>query len=141
MVTWSEDELRRRGYVETADGSYTKVGERNIFPCSRNQDSREVSQPEPSVLPEEKRSDEIKERAKRSSKGGDQFTIIVDSYRKRYMDPDNLCPKWYIDEIVKAGIIPDDSSRYVKEVKKRVHVVKDEEFTRITIVKHDKIRD
>ena len=51
------------------------------------------------------------------------------------MDPDNLCPKWYIDELTKAGIIPDDSSKYIQEFRKKVVKTKDEEYTLIRILK------
>lgn len=142
-LNWSDDELRLKGYIEGPDGVCRRPGTKHSnsgeLSCSiqidRDKDSGEVSESKQSVFVQTKRGDGTKKRAKRVSAKGNQFTIIVDSYRRRHMDPDNLCPKWYIDEIVKAGIIPDDSSRYIREVKKRVHKVKDEEYTKVTIIK------
>jgi len=146
-LNWSEDELRLKGYTKGSDGVYRRPGKEgpNINSKSREQscsiqidrdkDSGEMPESEQSVCFKKKRGDGTKKRTERVSAEGNQFTIIIDSYRKRDMDPDNLCPKWYIDEIVGAGIIPDDLSVYVREVRKRVHKVKDEEYTKITIIK------
>lgn len=126
MVSWSEEELRLRGYVQQPDGSY----ERTYI-----QIPRQMPQSKPSVQPEQKRHDETQKRDEKDSKRRDQFSIVVTSFRKRHMDPDNLCPKWYIDELVRAKIIPDDSSRYIKEIKKQVVKTKGEEYTTIKIIK------
>lgn len=38
------------------------------------------------------------------------------SYRTRLVDPDNLCAKFFVDSIKEAGIIEDDSAKYVASV-------------------------
>lgn len=70
------------------------------------------------------------------------YTILITSYRKRDMDPDNLYPKNYIDQLVEAKIIPDDSSKHISEIIKRVRKVKSEkdERTVIEILRHEEIQ-
>lgn len=36
------------------------------------------------------------------------FLVRLTSYRKRLLDPDNLCPKYFIDCLRYSGLIPDD---------------------------------
>lgn len=55
------------------------------------------------------------------------------AYCLRHTDPDNLLPKYYIDEIVKAGYIPDDSSKYIDSIEKRVVKIEKGEQTRTVI--------
>jgi len=43
-------------------------------------------------------------------------TIRVISYRKSNHDPDGISVKAVLDGIVRAGILTDDSSKYVKQV-------------------------
>jgi hypothetical protein len=43
--------------------------------------------------------------------------IRIHSRRHRLADSDGLCGKWTIDSIVAAGILRDDSARWVKEVR------------------------
>ena len=42
--------------------------------------------------------------------------INIHSKRHRLTDADGLCAKWVVDSIVDAGILRDDSPRYVKSV-------------------------
>jgi len=35
--------------------------------------------------------------------------IVIESFRRVLLDPDNLCPKYFLDGIKYAGLIPDDS--------------------------------
>jgi hypothetical protein len=137
-LNWSEDELRLKGYTEGPDGVYRRAGENTSLSrtkVTRNNNSRKVSKLKQGLLVEETGSNGTKKGTERVSEEGNQFTLIIDSYRKRHMDPDNLCPKWYIDEIVEAGIMPDDLSRYVVEVRKRVHKTKGDEYTKVTVIK------
>src|SRR5262245_39003348 len=39
--------------------------------------------------------------------------IRIVSYRKRLIDPDNLCPKYFIDALRYEGIIDDDSAKHI----------------------------
>lgn len=61
------------------------------------------------------------------------YKIVITSYRRRAFDPDNIWGKPYIDEIVAAGVIPDDSSDYVELIAKRVIRVKDPQHERTVI--------
>ena len=55
--------------------------------------------------------------AKKKSKGLDtRFYIHIHSKRNRQCDPDGVSAKAAIDGIVKAGILPDDSAKFVKKV-------------------------
>lgn len=38
----------------------------------------------------------------------ERFFVHVTSHRRRLIDPDNLCPKYFIDCLRYAGIIPND---------------------------------
>lgn len=142
-LNWTEDELRLKGYIEGPDGVYRRAGPKDsdtreqprpVQVC-RDNNSGEMSELEQGICLKKKRGNGTKKGTSEVGEGEDRFSIIIDSYRKRYMDPDNLCPKWYIDEFVQTGIIPDDSSKYIREVRKRVHKTKGEEYTKITIVK------
>ncbi len=42
--------------------------------------------------------------------------IKITSHRNRLIDVDNLCVKFFIDGLVTAGVLPDDSPEYVSEV-------------------------
>ena len=42
--------------------------------------------------------------------------IKIISHRNRLIDVDNLCVKFFIDGLVTAGLLPDDSPEYVSEV-------------------------
>lgn len=63
-----------------------------------------------------------------------RLRVGVRSFRRRLCDPDNLCPKYFIDCLRYAGFIPDDSPDHITlEVsQERVESV-DEERTVITI--------
>lgn len=45
-----------------------------------------------------------------------RFRVCVISFRQRLTDPDNLCPKYFIDCLRYSEIIPDDSSREIELV-------------------------
>jgi len=64
-----------------------------------------------------------------------QVRITVISYRVRFTDSDNCCSKYAIDAIVEAGILRDDSPKYVESVTHlQVKVrTKAEEETRLII--------
>ena len=51
------------------------------------------------------------------------------------LDPDNLCPKYFVDGLRYAGIIPDDTARdIVLHISQEKVDKKEEERTEITIV-------
>jgi hypothetical protein len=39
--------------------------------------------------------------------------VRVTSFRRRLIDPDNLCPKYFVDCLRYAGLITDDSSKFI----------------------------
>ena len=43
--------------------------------------------------------------------------LIVTSFRKRPSDVDGVSAKYVIDGIVRAGLLPDDTSKEIKEVR------------------------
>lgn len=60
-----------------------------------------------------------------------RLLVSVTSYRKRLCDPDNLCPKYFIDCLRYAQIIPDDRPQ---DIELRVSQEKSkQERTKITI--------
>ena len=64
-----------------------------------------------------------------------QVDIFVDHYRTRFADPDGLSAKAVIDAIVRAGILGDDSTQEVREVRHRQFKVQSisEERTEVQI--------
>ena len=62
-------------------------------------------------------------------------TINVMSVRKKLADPDNVCTKYFVDGIVKSGILQDDSPEFVTSVtvNQRKAQKGEEEKTIITI--------
>ena len=45
-----------------------------------------------------------------------RYSIHIHSKRKRLADPDGISAKAAIDGIVRAGLLPDDSHDYIKEI-------------------------
>lgn len=84
-----------------------------------------------------KRAPEDKKRKKDESKGS--YKIIATQKKFRNADTDNVCPKYEIDELVRAGYLPDDSSKYVVSTETRIEFVETEgeEETIIEIWKED----
>lgn len=67
-----------------------------------------------------------------------RIRVGIVSYRKRLIDPDNLCPKYFIDCLRYAGIIPDDSAKHITlEVSQEMS---DDERTEIEISAEDNIK-
>lgn len=63
-----------------------------------------------------------------------RVTIRIESFRKRLIDPDNLCPKYMVDGLRYANIISGDSAAEVEIVTTQTRVSsKEEERTEITI--------
>ena len=59
--------------------------------------------------------------------------VICTSYRKRLADSDGISYKAAIDGIVKAGILEDDSTKFIEEIKFKQVKTKGEEKTVIEI--------
>lgn len=100
-------------------GSYAKV-KGNIRSQATNT--------KPDSLDEIKRANAFKTFDKR-------VVITVHSFRYRYADPDGLYFKHHLDSIVKAGILKDDSCKYVEEVRfKQTKIKKPEEERTVVIL-------
>ena len=59
-------------------------------------------------------------------------TLIITSFRKRPSDVDGLSAKYVIDGIVHAGLLPDDTSKEIEEIRFRQNQSQ-QECTIITI--------
>lgn len=130
----TEEQAKQLGLVKDQLGNW-QDGNKKLRANLQSGDSRPMSKLESDICKQPKKKNERKEEIKNAS--GAKYKIIVIARKIRGVDPDNLCPKYFIDEIVKAGIIPDDSSKYVESIEKRVEKVKtkEEEKTIIEIYK------
>ncbi len=86
----------------------------------RNRGKNSKRQPDPSNGIKAKAKG--KKRVKAESKG--KYRIVVTARRVRAIDPDNVFCKFAIDELVRAGVLPDDSSKFIEEITKKVEKVK-----------------
>lgn len=76
-----------------------------------------------------------------TGKAGDTSRVLVriTSFRRRLLDPDNLCPKYFIDCLRYAEIIPDDRAEDIRLEVSQVKVKsKSDERTEIEIEKIEK---
>lgn len=55
---------------------------------------------------------------------GYSYRIVVIAKKKREADPDNIWPKWIIDELVRSSLLPGDSSKHIEAIEKRVEKTK-----------------
>lgn len=126
---WTEEEAKAHGFVKDKHGNWqpAKVDAR----IQRN-DSRKVPKLEPDANREEK--EEVRTyradagRGKQSNSGCVSpntvgYKIVVTAHCRRHTDPDNLCPKYFIDRLREFRLIPDDSSEFIAEFIKRVKKV------------------
>lgn len=75
--------------------------------------------------------------AAQKGEGGNpgRIQICVVSYRRRLIDPDNLCPKYFVDCLRYAEIIPDDTAAQVTVTTEQIKVKsKADERTEILIL-------
>lgn len=67
-----------------------------------------------------------------------RVSVRVTSYRRRLLDPDNLCPKYFVDACRYAGFIRDDTAAEIEFTVGQVKVkAKGDEKTTIEIVTPD----
>lgn len=76
----------------------------------------------PRPKPEQDVRHEPVEKEKRKTENPKRFLVSIVSYRSRLCDPDNLCPKYFVDCLRYAEIIPDDSPA---EIELKVSQVKE----------------
>ena len=65
------------------------------------------------------------------------YRIHFHSLRHRLADNDGISGKAALDGLVKAGIFPDDSAKYIKSVTHSQEKTKGEEMTLISIIEVD----
>jgi len=106
----TEEEALRLGFVKDGKGNW------QTCVSSRNPGEVPELESDPSASKKEGYGDEKdNEQGCRRS-----YRIVVTAKFRRHVDPDNCNPKWFVDRLREFGIIPDDSSKYVKEFVKRV---------------------
>lgn len=52
-----------------------------------------------------------------AKKQNPRYSLSVLHYRKRLIDLDNLSIKAALDAIVRSGVLPDDSPKFIKEIR------------------------
>lgn len=97
MARWTEADLNR----VTAKAGYRESG--GCYPGGQ-----QGAQPEPAV-----RCQPLVQKEDQGG-GSAQFWVRIESIRKRLLDPDNLCPKYHIDCLRYAGVLPDDTAETVR---------------------------
>jgi hypothetical protein len=71
---------------------------------------------------------------KENSAGDARLRVTITSYRRRLLDPDNPCPKFLIDALRYAHLIPDDSPAYITlEIRQKLVDTKAQEGTLVEI--------
>lgn len=86
---------------------------RRLFPnhpesfIRRNSDSSEAQSPKPEPIV---RDEPVAEK-NGEDRNSTRLHVRVTSYRRKLIDPDNLCPKYFIDCLRMAEYISDDSAK------------------------------
>lgn len=143
-MRWTEDEAREFGLRKDKDGNwYQPAPSRTARSGRKGSNTREMPKSQCAIRIGAEKQEEQENREGKTGEVGNKkgvketYVIRVVSYRHRDMDPDNLCPKVWIDELVKLDYLPDDIGGYVDRVVKVVEVIKktDQERTEIEIWK------
>lgn len=77
--------------------------------------------------------DEPVAEAAREIRHSGQIHVRITSFRSRLLDPDNLCPKYFIDCLRYSGLIPDDRAQDIALEVRQEKVKRTEERTEIEI--------
>lgn len=146
-IRFTEEEAKAYGFIKV-NGDWVR-GDKKTSRPNPHSTTLPITKSDSSIVAKEQ--NERKERTKTRSKKSHRiindrtnhndkesvsdriYKINVISYRVRLCDPDNLVPKYYIDEMVRAGIIPDDSSKYIQSIEKKVIKVKKTEEEKTVI--------
>ena len=85
-----------------------------------------------------KRASKSRKSLSRENEAGKRWRIRITNFRVADFDSDNIYAKWYVDELSKRGVIPDDSSKYVDCTSKWVVPVttKEEERTLVEVYEY-----
>ena len=109
------EQLRNLGYVER-NGKWVKAG-----------GAAPGAEPQPVV-----RHEPVAAAARKTRDAG-RVRIGVVSYRARLCDPDNLCPKYFIDCLRYAGLIADDTPDCITLEVRQVRCRRAEQRTELLI--------
>jgi len=75
--------------------------------------------------------------ATREAPNTGRFRVRITGYRRRLLDPDNLCAKYFVDCLRYAGLIPNDREQDITLEVGQIKVAKKEnERTEILITPH-----
>lgn len=67
-----------------------------------------------SAEPESSVPNEPVAETKRENQNTERYAVHVRSFRCRLCDPDNLCPKYFIDSLRYASLLPDDRPEVIE---------------------------
>jgi len=109
------EQLKKAGYVER-NGEWHKA-------CG----AAPRAEPQPVVR------DEPVAALAREAGHASRVRVCVVSFRARLCDPDNLCPKYFIDCLRYAGLIADDAPDYITLEVRQVRCRRHEQRTEILI--------
>ncbi len=109
------EQLRNLGYVER-NGEWVKA-----------HGAASGAEPQPFVR------DESLAAAARKAGNAKRVRVCVVSFRARLCDPDNLCPKYFIDCLRYAGLIADDTPDCISLEVRQVRCRRSEQRTEILI--------
>lgn len=71
---------------------------------------------------------------KREAPNANRIRVRIEGFRRRLLDPDNLCPKYFVDCLRYCGFISDDRDQDITlEVSQTKVKTKAEERTEITV--------
>lgn len=108
-------QLKDLGYVER-NGEWHKAGG-----AASRAEPQPVVRDEPLAAPPREAGD------------AGRVRVSVVSYRARLCDPDNLCPKYFIDCLRYAGLIRDDSPECITLEVRQVRCARRDERTELLI--------
>ena len=109
------EQLRNLGYVER-NGEWIKARG-----AASGAEPQPIVRHEPVAAPARKARDPIRVR------------VCIVSFRSRLCDPDNLCPKYFIDCLRYAGLIADDNPECITLEVRQVRCRRNEQRTEIVI--------
>ena len=109
------EQLRNLGYVERT-GEWVKA-----------RGAASGAEPQPAVRHEPLAA------SPREARDPSCVRVRVVSFRARLCDPDNLCPKYFIDCLRYAGLIADDTPEYITLEVRQVRCRRREQRTEILI--------
>lgn len=123
-MRWTEEEAKAHGFRKNKRGDWELPNAQPIRQTRvQSHDTGKVPELEQDAFRNEE--GEVRTYRANAGRGYQSYRIVVTAHCRRHTDPDNLCPKYFIDRLKEFGIIPDDSSEFVGEFVKRVKKVED----------------